>query len=355
LVSTLALLVGCGHGGEGEAGEPEGVGYVLMDLEAKEAGFKLDGIDEDLMLPTQLDAGDSVDLVGPDATIVIDVAVDELVWIRTSEGIIEHRAFDYDVSRDVLFVSGSEEAAKAIASQMNGLYEREEEGLWRVSAADAFQHAAKSAMPSGLDEVLPAVAPELSAKIDSPSNETRQRLLDAVPARRLLSFDLADNLPIYELLTPPVSCEDPVAGIWVSRAYFASHDDWYVFTMEIRRDAEDATQLAGRIRSRSWSGDVAIDSPEACDMLPPSHFVDPFDFTVAMAAEGTFHSGNVTFGGTSWKTTSLRCGPQHQWFGYNLDNFTGVVSQDGRWMSSVNNDGGRSVNDDHDFRRISCL
>jgi hypothetical protein len=359
LASTLAILGGCSNAPQSDEAEAEGVGYVLMDLEARDAGYRLDGLESDALLPTELDAGEVMDLIGPEETVPIEVARDELVWVRGADGVIEHRAFDFDVSRDVLYVAGSERAAKTLAKQLNGIYEKEEDGLWRIQATDAYQAAADGYSPKGLDEVLPAVTPELADLEEmadgAAAAETRRQLLDAVPAKRLLSFEIADNLPIMDLLTPPVSCEDAVAGIWVSRAYFAEFDDWYIFTLEIRRDAEDTTQLTGRIRSRTWSGDVAIESPVACDMHPPSHIADAFDFTVAMQAQGSFHSGNVTFGGSSWKTTSMRCGPKNQWFGYNLDNFSGIVSEDGRWMDSLNNDGGRSVDDQHKFRRISCL
>ncbi len=357
LVLASTMCIGCGDAtGERDA---EGVGYVLLDLEARDAGYALDGFSKnDTRLPLELPAGEVIDLLGPKATQELTVAADELLWVRGDDGVIEYRALDVDVARDVVFVVGDEEAAKLIAKEVGGIYEVEEEDLWRVSASDAFENASQAALPPGLEELLPAVAPELADMKPGDgvaSAETRRLLLDAVPAKRLLSFEMADALPIHELLSPPVSCDDPVQGIWVSREYYPAHDDWYVFTLEVRRDAEDPSHLLGRIRARTWSGDIAIESPTACDQHPAARWADPFDITVAMEASGTFSDGYASFEGQSWRTASRRCGPQYDWFGYNLDRFSGKVTRDGRWLNGVNNDGGRSVDDPHDFRRISCL
>ena len=44
-VGTLAFLVGCGD----QVQESDGLGYVLLDLEAQEAGFHLEGTSNSLL------------------------------------------------------------------------------------------------------------------------------------------------------------------------------------------------------------------------------------------------------------------------------------------------------------------
>ena len=358
LVSTL--VTGCGDTGADAPEQLDGVGYVLLDLAAREAGFRLDGASAtDASMPIEVEVGRTVDLVGAAETILLDVAHDELVWVRGERGVIEHRAFDDDVSRDVLFVNGSEAAAKAMAAQLDGSYETDDDGLWRIQAASVYETTSQIDEPDGLTEVVPAVAPDVAdlrpMADDDTSAETRRRLIDAVAPKPLLDFDITNSLPIHELVMPPVSCSDRVTGIWVSRRYFPAFDDWYVFTLEIRRDSENPSQLTGRIRSRSWSGNVAVESPRPCDMLRPSKMFSAFDLTVTMQAQGTSRDDHISFGGTSWRAPATRCGPRTRWYQYNLDQFTGVVSEDGRWMHGLNNDGARSFDDEHEFRRISCL
>jgi len=95
-------------------------------------------------------------------------------------------------------------------------------------------------------------------------------------------------------------------------------------------------------------GWIRITVPDAQIFL--DFYQDKLDPQTAETIARTHRS----FGGTRLERFDKRCGNVHR-LGYNLDQFDGAVSDDGRWMDVVNNDGGRSVDDPHGFRRIACL
>jgi hypothetical protein len=73
-----------------------------------------------------------------------------------------------------------------------------------------------------------------------------------------------------------------------------------------------------------------------------------------MDARGTVDAlDNIFFGAYGrWRLDRMICrrGP----FGYNLDNLSGRVDHTRHEFQSVNNDGGRSVNEPMVFRRVRC-
>lgn len=150
-------------------------------------------------------------------------------------------------------------------------------------------------------------------------------------------------------LPPPATCEDPVEGVWKSHQYDPRYGDWTVFMLEIHRVEGSTTQLTGTITNESW--DAGPDQQEP----PPSCEAGKARWVVSMDARGTINeNGDIFFGGVgSWRLDRVVCnwGPG----GYNLDNFTGTIDPDLQEFQSVNNDGGRAVNDPTVFRRIRCL
>ncbi|MFK7985358.1 MAG: hypothetical protein AB8I08_04940 [Sandaracinaceae bacterium] len=150
-------------------------------------------------------------------------------------------------------------------------------------------------------------------------------------------------------LPPAAECDDElVAGIWRSHNYNVRYGDWSVFTLRIRRDPNNPSQLTGTITNHNWDGTAADEEPPECAQQTGNEWV------VSMDARGTVTDDlRIEFGAYGeWRLDSAQChsGP----WGYNLDHFSGVIEPSILEFQSVNNDGGRSVNERTVFRRIRC-
>ncbi|MCC6878091.1 MAG: hypothetical protein IT378_27510 [Sandaracinaceae bacterium] len=150
-------------------------------------------------------------------------------------------------------------------------------------------------------------------------------------------------------LPPAAECGgEIVAGVWRSHKYDPRYSDWTVFTLNIRRVPGAPAQLTGTIVNHSWDGGPELQEPPPCAQSIGTEWI------VSMDARGSVtNETSIQFGGIGrWRIDEVRCrrGP----WGYNLDNFTGVIDPAILEFQSVNNDGGRSVNDPMVFRRIRC-
>jgi hypothetical protein len=146
-------------------------------------------------------------------------------------------------------------------------------------------------------------------------------------------------------LPPPATCQDPVAGLWKSHDFDSRHVDWTIFTLEIERVEGSDTAIVGSIENHTWYAEKAQSEPPACK--------GNLEYVVGMDAEGTFVDGAIYFGGVGqWRLDDVPCGAFTM--GYNLDNFSGVIDPDLQEFQSVNNDGGRAVDDPTVFRRVEC-
>ncbi len=159
-------------------------------------------------------------------------------------------------------------------------------------------------------------------------------------------------------LPPPASCQDTLEGVWMSHKYEVPYDEWMIFTLEVHRDPRgDAAPtrqnipgripLVGRIEAHAWFG-AGPSGSAAPPCSPGIHH-----WTVNMTAEGFADGNHFQFWGTRWAVGQVFCGPRH--FGYNLDHFTGVIDPTILEFQSVNNDGGRAINDPTVFRRVRCF
>ncbi len=146
-------------------------------------------------------------------------------------------------------------------------------------------------------------------------------------------------------LPPPAECTDPVAGIWKSHSYDFVHYDWTVFTLDIKRVEPGVDRFTGTITNHSWEASEAQSSPPPC--------TGALRYVVSMDAEGKVESGVIDFYGVgTWRLDDVPCG---YWdMDYNLDHFTGKIDPELYEFQSVNNDGGRSINDPVVFRRVKC-
>lgn len=146
-------------------------------------------------------------------------------------------------------------------------------------------------------------------------------------------------------LPPPAACKDPVAGVWKSHSYDERHGDWTVFTLEIHRVTPGRDEFEGRITNHSWVAEAHESSPPACR--------GELRYMVSMDAKGTVQAGHINFWGIgTWSLDAVPCG--HWNMGYNLDHFSGQIDPELLEFQTVNNDGGRAVNDPVVFRRVKC-
>ena len=150
-------------------------------------------------------------------------------------------------------------------------------------------------------------------------------------------------------LPPAAECDDEVvAGIWRSHSYNPRYRDWAVFTLSIRRVPEQPSELVGTITNHEWYGTPADEEPPPCGPGTGE------EWTVSMDGRGhVSEDGQIFFGGVGvWRLDQIQChrGPG----GYNLDQFTGVIDPSILEFQSVNNDGGRAVDEPVVFRRIRC-
>jgi len=151
-------------------------------------------------------------------------------------------------------------------------------------------------------------------------------------------------------LPPPAHCEDPIEGEWKAHQYNDMWKQWVIFRLEIRRKVGSANELVGTIHNETWAGTKADQEPGACSATVP------YRLRVSMPeSSGTFIDGKVSFLAPAWKFDELVCGKLPMGFGYRPDHFTGTVEVDRQEFQSVNNDGGRAVNEPTLFRRVRCF
>jgi hypothetical protein len=149
---------------------------------------------------------------------------------------------------------------------------------------------------------------------------------------------------------PPAAhdCPDDIEGIWKSHQYDPRYGDWTVFMLHIHRVPDRPGELTGQILNHSWDGPPTLEQPGPCEG-------GNSQWVVSMDARGTVDgTGHIFFGGIGrWRLDQIIC--YHGPGGYNLDNFTGQIDQELKEFQSVNNDGGRAVDDPTVFRRVDCF
>jgi len=150
-------------------------------------------------------------------------------------------------------------------------------------------------------------------------------------------------------LPPPVNpteCTDPVEGVWLSHAYQPRYTEWSMFQLVVHRRAPGSPDLEVAISNHSWTG-----TPQESE--PPANCAgDRLHWTVVMTGAGRTDDTHIEAWGTSWHVDHVFCSP---WGGYNLDHFSGTIDRTLQEFQTVNNDGGRAVNEPTVFRRVRCL
>ena len=360
-------------GGCGDAEPPlSETGYVLLDLAARDAGYRIDEV-TDQALPVSVVDGESLALLGPDGREVLEPEAGELWYVHGEDAAVEKLRFVDEVALDEAFVVGSAEAAEQLAQRIGAEPVEVEEGTWQLRGRGAFPRLADEAVPAGLEELYPAAAQKLVEEEEAAAvangiwaqAEVERWGAGAGLRGRSLDFVAASSQPWSQVAARAVSCADPVEGLWVTRRFDPMVGDWHQFTMEVRRDPQEPSKLVGKIRTHNWSGSEDQEAPGACGELATSSWGRRFDITVEMTAEGVFDGEQFGFWGTSWQEVAQRCAPDlgefrhsapnSRWYQYYLDRFTGSVAEDTRSIDALNNDGARSFDQPHLIQRVGCL
>lgn len=147
-------------------------------------------------------------------------------------------------------------------------------------------------------------------------------------------------------LPPPARCDDPVEGEWRGKKYEDRWGNWFAVVLDVHRAAPGSNVLTGRILARLWYATAQDVEPPQCS----SRILR--DYAVEMPAAGSIEGNNIRFGASSYRITQVFCGRVEH---YNPDNFSGVIDPSIQEFQSVNNDGGRAVNDPMVFRRVRCF
>ena len=337
-------------------------GFVLLDQQAREAGFALSGVTMDTarVMPVEVEAPAALTLVAHGKQVEVATEADQLVVVHGAAATVEHRALGVEIDRDRLQLRGSEAAARELAAVLAGTVERRDDGTWDLRATNALAEASRVRAPAGLLEILPGLAeasgptwngahvglgePAVVTPVTgktATSTPGGSKPVDEEPAAHATRVVLLAE----DLMPPAVSCVDDVTGTWVSHQYHPDLGQWYVFTAQVRRTAAGSEELVGNMRSEFWYGDIDARTPPVCDGPSSVHGA------VTMPAAGSIHDGQVELHGLSWKIEKTTC--ESGWSGsYLVDKFTGKV--EGSRLQSVNNDGGNSIDDATDFRRVRC-
>jgi hypothetical protein len=347
---ALVAVGATGCQGAQEGGDGSGQGVVLVDKEARAAGFAVEIAGKRLatVLPIAIDDDDDVALVGPTGRATLSGAEGELLHVEGRQGKLESLGIGQDIEADRVLVEGTEEAARALAEMLAGEVTAADDG-WQIKANDALHAAAGLPAPDGLIALSPAAV--------SAEDGTVERVGRAVEAfggmkdragrvGKAADFDhVLAKMQDYGLPTA-VECADPIVGTWMSQDYDERFTDWYVFTMHVKR-VQGTTDVVGEIEAHSWNGGPLDTAPgaNACDGNG-GHWV------VKMTATGTYQGGELHFGGTAWHLDKTICGRAPQPWEYNLDQFSGTIDKSG--FKALNNDGGRMIDQPTPFRRVSC-
>jgi hypothetical protein len=147
-------------------------------------------------------------------------------------------------------------------------------------------------------------------------------------------------------LPPPATCDDPVEGEWRGKKWEARWGNWFAVSLEVRRVAPASNQLTGRIVAQLWYATERDVEPPPCSPSVRRHY------TVEIPAFGSIDGQRIRFGANSYRVVAIHCGSME---GYNPDNFSGTIDPSIQEFQSVNNDGGRAVNDPMVFRRVRCF
>jgi hypothetical protein len=323
-------LFGC----SGVAGGGEGTGpsLVMLDADAREAGFSLQTPEGKVTPVAPVELSGEVSLVGPGQRIPLVGAPGELLVVTGKRGALVPHTLSTEVDADAVRVEGDVTKVRDLATRLRAMMTGE--GPYELRAAGLLANLAH-VDTSGVTSILPidvSMHPEV--------------LEAAAAADQAVAFSAKD--PRFADFTGLGAhsrvCSDPLLGTWVSVPKFnTQYQDWHVMTLHVQPGDEPGSVM-GSVSAHVWSGGSQDVVPGPCSEYGMNYEVS----MPAVGHRGT--DGALRFDAGPWTLDKTTC-TGASW-GYNPDHFSGVV--DGRAIRTVNNDGGRSVNDPFGFERVSC-
>src|SRR6185437_6953395 len=197
-------LVGCMGAPGGGAEEGGGPGLVMLDEQAREAGFSLVTPEGRVTPVAPIELEEGTTLVGPGQRIPLVGAPGEVMVVTGKRGALVPRTLSTEIDGDAVRVSGSEQGVRTLAAALDAKVSGE--GPWEVRAPGLF----KSLSHLGDIEGVTAID-----AIDLNATDVAAAALAAGAPKpfsardpRYASFSsLGANAP---------ACSDPAVGTWVS-------------------------------------------------------------------------------------------------------------------------------------------
>jgi hypothetical protein len=298
----------------GQGAEPSG--YILLDREARAAGYSVekDGHTQRATLPLALGDAEEATLVHADSRQSLFAQPGEVVVVRGANAQTERWVLGRDIEPDLLDLDAPEDVARELAGAVGG--ELTARGSsWRLAALDAWELASQMPVPAEVVGAEPVA-------------------IDAIGSAQLGLTDEAPMNPDQASAGTIAASRDPqgsasgatsAAGTWRGQLYSPWHLAWYEFTITIRPSPNG---LRGQVMAHSWSG-IPQDSivPAKCD--------GEERWKVREAAAGTLGAdGTLTFESQSWAVAQRFCGEGPRQ--YAVDHFVGKLSPDGtEWNAEV--------------------
>jgi hypothetical protein len=323
------------------ASESEPGGYVLLDLEARQAGVSVEVGDHVVTsaLPVAVSPGERVALHVGESDETLTVGRGELLYVEGAGGHVTHLQLGKQIAPDELRLSGEEGAARDLGGQLGAKVAPDEAG-WRLHTTDVLPAAAFARVPERLLSAAPVM---LSGAEQAPSPGVGR------PAAGALSA--AGVAPVVEV-TPVVSATNDehaspvsfvpatactgVAGKWRGRAYSDWHGAYYDFVLTV---TQNGSALKGTVVAEFWDASTdEVEVPNACSQARQH-------VKVVESASGSVDAdGTMGFASTSWRVGSHFCGERVT--GYSFDRFVvplasgatsahAVVSDDVAWVDGM--------------------
>jgi hypothetical protein len=329
MVATVGLL-GCSGASGGEEGT--GPSLVMLDADARAAGFSLQTSEGTVAPIAPIELSGEVSLVGPGQRIPLVGAPGELLVVTGKRGALIPHTLKDEVDADAVRVEGDPKSVRDLASKLRAVMSGN--GPWDLRASGLLANLAQ-VDTSGVSSILPIdvrVRPEV---LEAAAAADEAAAFSSKDPRFADFAGLGNNSRV---------CRDPLLGTWVSVPKFSRlYQDWHVMTLHVT-PGETTGSVTGTVQAHVWNGG-------AQDILPGPCADNGYNYEVSMPAVGRRGAdGSLRFDAGEWQLDNTTCNGAH--WGYNPDHFTGVF--DGRAIRTLNNDGGRSVNDPFGFERISC-
>jgi hypothetical protein len=339
VMGSLGLL-GCAAGSS-EGAEEGGPALVMLDADARAAGFSLVTSAGRLTPVAPIELEGDITLVGPGQRIPLSGTPGELLVVTGKRGALVAHTLATEIDGDGVRVDGREKNVRALASALGAKVTGS--GPWELRAPKILMALTRHPAPEGvslLDAILTGDTTKNPHNNDTdPPSDPGDQLGGFRP------FTVGDpRFASYGILgaSSPV-CSDPAVGTWVSVPQ--RYDHWHVFTLHVEPGARP-DELTGTVSAHVWSGGLHDEAPNGCEG-------NELDVRVSMPATGSrADDGSIRFDAGAWQLDRTSCTGAGAYWGYYPDHFVGLI--DGGGIRTVNNDGTRWTNAPVGFERVSC-